>query len=330
MVGSMRVTSANLATLGFETDVLETRPQESPQTGSGGPHRAIVSAIGHCGEILQGAVMDGKHTHRFLVSLPVPVLCTVAEIEEADSDGLQISPGWKEKALLAARAACVALGTPKLSATLTLTSDIPVGRGCGSSTADCTAAVRAVARLLRRTPRPETIAKIVQAAEQACDSTMFDLAPVGFRHREGTVQEYLGGSWPAMFIVAVDLSSEDTQVGTLETARARYTNEQMARFQATLTGLRRAVHSGDASTVGEVSTWSADVNESYLPKTGWAELKRIGRAFGAYGVAAAHTGTVTAFLFPYLFSASPLLRDFRRCLSSIRARILSEYRLTGL
>ena len=127
-------------------------------------------AMGHAGEILQGGVRLGDRIEPFLVSLPVRAYRSTVTVRRAST--WIVAPEWKTKAL---RAAELAWGELDGALEVAVESAIPVGRGCGSSTADCVGAVRAVADLLGLSWDAEAVARMVQRAEMASDATMFDL-----------------------------------------------------------------------------------------------------------------------------------------------------------
>ena len=102
-------------------------------------------AIGHAGEVLQGAVRLGDVVEPFLVTLPAPLFRSTATVSTAN--GWSVHPDWKTKALRAAQLACESWGQ-RSPLKILIDSEIPVARGCGSSTADCVAVIRAVADML--------------------------------------------------------------------------------------------------------------------------------------------------------------------------------------
>ncbi len=236
-------------------------------------------AMGHVGEILQGA-LGGEP---FLVSLPAPWLRSVVTVRVAEA--WTVIPADRTKAL---RAAQLAGGHGPFA--VTVETEMPVGRGCGSSTADCVAAVRAV--------RPELgaadVAQIVVEAEWACDGTMFGLEPVAFFPRRGQVLKELGTAWPAMGVRMVDLGG--AAVDTLGLERIRYAAAEMEEFGALLEELEAAVGAGDGRRVAAVASRSAEIHQRYRPHPGFRRFQQDAMAAGAWGVAVAHSGTVAAVL----------------------------------
>lgn len=245
-------------------------------------------AMGHAGEILQGGVRIGGRVEPFLVTLPVPSLRSTATVFEASS--WHVAPPWKVKALRAAQLASGNGGALRVE----LESEIPVGRGCGSSTADCVAAVRAVADLRGLALSPEEVARLVQRAELASDATMFDLEPMAFLPRTGEVLRRFRGSWPEMKVEIVDMGGPD--VATLECPVPSYTTPELEEFAALLQALDEALMAGDAVRLGRVALRSGEIHQRHRPHAQWGPVVESAMGRGAYGVAVAHSGTVAAVL----------------------------------
>lgn len=240
-------------------------------------------AIGHAGEILQGGVRLGGRVEPFLVTLPVPAFRSTVTVRDASE--WRITPAWKSKALRAAQLAWTGAG----ALDLLVESEIPVGRGCGSSTADCVAAVRAVARL-----SPEEIAAVVQRAELASDATMFDLEPVAFLPRAGALLRRFEGTWPEMKVDVIDMGGP--AVETLACPVPRYSEDELDEFADLLVELQAAVTTGSVAGVGRVALRSGAIHQRYRPHAEWESVTARALSAGAVGVALAHSGTVAAVL----------------------------------
>jgi uncharacterized protein involved in propanediol utilization len=250
-------------------------------------------AIGHAGELLQGALPISNHPEPFLVTLPAPTFRSVCHASPASA--WTITPAWKTKALRAAQLAA-AQWSFDAPLHLALTSTIPVARGCGSSTADCVAAVRAVARMLDIQPTPEQLANIVQTAEGASDSTMFP-HPVAFLQSRGKVLRPLSGTWPAMHVTVIDLGGPN--VHTLDCITPHYSTSEWQEFETLLDQLDTAMHSGDAPTVGRIATRSAEIHQTHRPHPNWPEIRELAAQHQSHGIARAHSGTIAAILSPH-------------------------------
>lgn len=247
--------------------------------------------IGHVGELLQGAVRINGHVSPFLVTLPAPWLRSEVEVRAARE--WSVSPIWKRKALRAAQAACVRWRVGE-ALVVGIASEIPVGRGCGSSTADCVAAVRAVAAWAGVRVDGEEIAAVVHEAEVACDPTMFDGEPVAFLPREGRVLRRFAGRWPAMDVKVVEMGG--AAVDTEACAVPAYPAEELDEFEGLLERAAAGFATGDGEVLARVAMRSAEIHQGHRPHPAWRALCEGAMREGAWGVAVAHSGTVAAVL----------------------------------
>lgn len=255
------------------------------------------SAMGHAGEILQGAVRDGTSVRRVLVSLPAPQLCSTAVIHPTTGDGLRVTPSWKEKSLRAGRLALAHFGFTGTNCVVNIFSNIPPCVGLGSSTADCVAVIRAIAAWCGTDLDEAAVARIAQQAESSSDSTMFEDGLVAFAHCDGEVHEYLAGPLPDLRILVVQ---DPARAGGIETSLVRrpvYTSAQLDRVEEMLSRLRSSVRDSDLQGIGEVATASAVLNQQYFPKSHFDRVLQIAEETSALGVAAAHSGTILALLY---------------------------------
>jgi len=252
-------------------------------------------AIAQFGELFQGVARDDEgKLHRCLVSLPCDKLSSTAKFNSAASGDLLVTPASKQKAQKAARIALEYLGSPVQSGTLIVESNIPEGKGMGSSTADCIASIMAVAAVLERRPEPQQVAEIVVKAETASGNVMFN-QPVLFAHREGRVLENYFRSVPTMLVLGFDTEG-DKIVETLLFPPAVYSAKEIEQFRVLRAALRRAILTHDARLLGSVATASAEINQKFLPKPLFAEICHSLREVTVLGVAVAHSGTVSSIL----------------------------------
>lgn len=254
-------------------------------------------AIGHHGELVQGLFEDtGVHFRRALVSLPCRHLKTRASFRAQPGQPVAVSQPHCQKAVRAAQMTLSAFAPEGMGGTLSVHSNIPIGRGMGSSTADVLASILAVLDCLQINASPERVMRIAVGAETACDSTLFSQQAVLFAHREGLVMEAFRKSLPALDVVSVDTMPEAT-VNTLEFEPARYDAAEIEAFRPLRSLLRTAINEANPCLLGKVATASAHMNERFLPKPRLDELEAIGTRFGAVGIQVAHSGTVAGLLF---------------------------------
>jgi uncharacterized protein involved in propanediol utilization len=212
-----------------------------------------------------------------------------------DSQGeLRVFPHHKRKALRALESAMKTLGAPLNGGLLTIESDIPEGKGMGSSTADCIAAVIAAASSMGQKLKPSRIAEIVVQSEIASGNVMFE-KPVLFAHREGRVLEDYFRDLPPLLVLGFDTEGKRI-VETLLFPPAEYSRRELETFRVLTAALRRAILKQDAVLLGRVATASAQINQKFLPKPLFRELCCLANQVGCLGIVVAHSGTVAGLL----------------------------------
>jgi uncharacterized protein involved in propanediol utilization len=269
-------------------------------------------STGHHGELFQGATKDGQgQLRRCLMTLPCERLYSRVTLIGNNGYDLVVQPPYKHKTLKAVKATLEWLEQPSIGGVIQVVSNIDEGKGYGSSTADCVAAVIATSRAFGAHIPEKEIAKIVVGAEVASDNVMFSNA-VLFAHREGQVLEDYGTPLPPMEVIGID-TQPNKAVDTLRHAPPSYFWNDIQTFEILLAGLRRAIQTQDAALLGRVATASAEINEQFLPKPAFKELCSLATRTGALGIASAHSGTLLSILLDandaYLDRKVEALRD---------------------
>ena len=252
-------------------------------------------SIAQHGELFQGQVEDETNAlRRCLVSLPCRALYSEVTFQPDTNGSLRVTPPHKKKACKAVELTLSHLNASGSGGEISVKSSVPEAKGCGSSTADCVAAVIAAADAVNAHLPEEDIARLVVEAEVASDNFMFHRA-VLFAHREGVVLEDYARRFPKLEVLGIDTAPEG-QVETLKYPPAEYSWRQLQSF-CTLTGaLRRAVRKNDIRLLGRVATASSNINQEFLPKPMFMEIRQIAEHAGALGVSVAHSGTVLSIL----------------------------------
>ena len=287
-------------------------------------------APGHHGELLQGAFDDGTgRVRRALVTLPQPDRGSRAVFHPSQRHwGVVGTP----ELVKVRRAAILALRqfsthpAPAKGGQVEIVSDVPRGMGMGSSTADVTATIRAVADYHGVALSREEVGRLAVLAECAADSIMIDDRVVLFAHRDGVVLETLGHRLPPLLVVGCD-TQPGVRVDTLGLPPAEYDDREVATFGVLRCALRRAVATGDAALLGRVATASARINQRFLPKPGLEELLELGLAHGGCGVQVAHSGTVAGLVFDA--RRPEAVAGARRCAAALEALGLAPTGLIG-
>jgi len=265
--------------------------QDGPQQQSG-----TATAIAHHGELVQGVFEDdGGRLHRALVTLPLTKLRSDATFTRTESSALTTNPACKSKAAAAARLVLRHLGTNQ-GGVLHIRSNIPVGHGYGSSTADVVAAIRSVAAAHKIHLPPSRIGMLAVAAEQASDAIAFDDQTVLFAQREGQVLEDFGGSLPPLLIVGFKANG-GRPIDTLRLPPARYSSAEIQQFRVIRALVYRAVRYQDPYCLGRAATASAQISQRHLPKQDFDSVIEIAIGASACGIQVAHSGSLIGVLF---------------------------------
>jgi uncharacterized protein involved in propanediol utilization len=261
--------------------------------------RTLMRGVGKCsaqyGELFQGQISsDNDQYHRCLMSLPCRELVSTVVFDPCPVQPLHVLPAHKQKSLNVVELTLAYCGEESIGGHITVTSNIPEAKGCGSSTADCVAAVIATARAINRVLTEAEVAKLVVQAEVASDNLMFSRA-ILFAHREGIILTDYGKDIPSLEVLGID-TADEMVVDTLEFSPAVYTRDQIATFEGLTKVLHTAIVNDDLGLLGEVATASACINQAFLPKPMFGEILQIVKHTSALGVAVAHSGTVLAIL----------------------------------
>jgi uncharacterized protein involved in propanediol utilization len=271
-----------------------TYPVRMAETGSSPCKCGRGISIAQYGELFQGEIGSGKQRTRCLLSLPCKELVSQVAFDADQSGFLFIKPPHKQKTKKVVELTLRYLGAPQIGGFISVESNIPEAKGCGSSTADCVAGAIAAAAAIGMTLTQDEIAHLVVEAEVASDNIMFKHA-VLFAHRKGVLVEDYGKELPLIDVLGID-TKKDSVVDTLEFSPAVYSEAEIESFNTLVIALRRALRENDIRLLGTVATASAAINERFLPKPMFREIRSLAEYAGALGIAVAHSGTVLAIL----------------------------------
>jgi L-threonine kinase len=263
---------------------------ESTLTRQESVQEKIVAIPASAGELVQGQLASGED---FLVTNPVNCFSTVRVKVSPGSGHISIFPELCTKARTAARSTLQFFGVMDRDVQITITSDIPIGKGMASSTADIVGVVEALAQALERSISAEQVSALAISIEPS-DGLMYR-GTVMYDHRRGQFLEHLG-SVPNMLQLIVDTGGEVDTIAFNHISK-EYTQAELDMQAEALMLLRAGIADGDPLSIGRAATLSASVNQRLLPQAPFAELVERAYAYGACGVACAHSGTILSLLF---------------------------------
>lgn len=246
-------------------------------------------SFGTFGELLQGVRIDGCD---FLVTLPITRYSTAMFVVDEYMDFLSVTPWNKQKSRRLAEYILEAYQLP-CKGFLTLESDIPIGKGLASSSADLVATARAISNCYNLDLSVEKLQEFMRWIEPT-DGVMYE-GVVSFYHREVRLCEFIG-QLPPLSIIGKD---EGGEIDTLEFNKSpkSFTLEEKIEYERLLSEISRAIREHDLHSIGKISTRSAMLNQKLHSKKHFEPMLDISCRTGALGIVVAHSGTYIGLLF---------------------------------
>lgn len=238
-----------------------------------------------CGEIVQG-IIYGKE---MLVSYTIDVWSRV-RLKEVKNPRLSY-----QKAQKALYFSLSKLGLSELynHLEIDIDSDIPVGKGMSSSTADICAVVGAVYSIIGRKPSPDEIAEIALSIEPT-NGIMYEEV-VLFDHLEGKRKEPLGYMPGCRILLLEGKGVVDTQE-----FRSRNFCDKLKENEVEMSKAYKLVEKGfkeqNIKLIAEGATKSALLHQKILYKPYLEGILELALKNGALGINVAHSGTIAAVI----------------------------------
>lgn len=259
-----------------------------------------VKAPGSCGELVQGTI-NGVN---FLITCPVD---WYSEVTVVPGDNMVHT---EPKTTAAVSKTFEYL---KISGNIDLTvdSDLPVGKGMASSSADISAACQAAALAVAgRQLSCDEIADIALTIEPT--DGIFYPGIIMFDHVAGKIRRYLGNP-PPIAIAVFDVGGQiDTLAFNGREDLARLNQMKEPQVMAAVALVAKGLETGDASLIGQGATMSAVANQTILYKPCLEQVIHLSRDFGAVGICAAHSGTVLGVMF-----SATAMNGYEDCIKEI-------------
>lgn len=277
---------------------------------------------GSCGEIVQGTV-DGKNLH---ITCPINMFsCAIAkelktsgsDIKIRKSDLSKIAgetsskycrPNRNENRNNSTYTIEVDGNTDKVinavesfrskqgistGIAVDIRSELPVGKGMASSTADIAASLYAAAKAYGM---ETTVSEIVSTAIsiEPTDGVLFD-GIVLFDHISGDKLEVIGGSPPVEIIILEPKRTLDTVLFN-KSKQSNGLSEYEMLVKEALEMAKEGVSLVDLGLIGQAASLSARLNQQVLFKPELEDIIDLSARKGALGVNIAHSGTVIGII----------------------------------
>lgn len=258
----------------------------------------VVLGSGSCGgtlgELFQGPIAWGRRLEIAIASLAFSGRTTCQYVLDplaraAHSDGLEDRPKTARALGLLLSQHGVVLPPGRWC----FASDLDVGKGMASSTADIVAAIRCVARIAGRRFRTRDVMNVLRHVERS-DSVFLDEAALYLSERHHVVVRF--GRWlgyTAAYMVEPTMVDTETMRDCLLEHYRRHAVEYRRALDSFLAGAVQR----DPYLVARAATESSRLSQRCLPKRWFAALRSAMRCVSADGIFVAHTGSIVGYLF---------------------------------
>ncbi len=267
-------------------------PAEGVSGGSPGRPRPVRegrgTAPGTCGEFAQGILTDGTPFH---VTCPINKSATVvASLRKAKALNILGLGEHHRKLELAIQHTVELLDLGAMEVMARHWSDLDIGKGMGSSTADVLAGVRAVADAVGESLTPEIEGQVTATVESSDGSMYPGIAAVNHKTCE-LVETW---DWYPEFVIVMLVPNNSVDTASIPFLGQEKLAEE---YDDLLERMNSAVQSRSIAAFAEQSTRSALMNDEFLLNPYSRNLRSRLDEFGALGLSVGHTGTVCGLLF---------------------------------
>jgi len=282
-----------------------------------------VKVPGSCGELVQG-VKEGKSFH---ITCPINLFSYI-NIGLNHLSGKIKCPSFKTKSLKAAEETLKFFKEEGSGIKIEIFSQIPIGKGMASSTADIVGVCSSLSALLKKKITASDIARIALRIEPT-DGTLFK-GVVVFDHLKGELLQNLGEP-PQMKILVVDMGG---RIDTLhfhkkmELKNRDYSKNESETLES-LRLVKKGIEEQNINLIGEGATLSALSNQKILFKPKLNFVISLSKKMGAVGVNVAHSGTVVGVLLPPDFCQEDKLKNSLQNLLQKKLRFYETYLISG-
>lgn len=241
-----------------------------------------------CGEFVQGILDNEEYLSSYAINL-----FSVATLEESN-DIIYKGPRKSRRAmeLVFEKFNIPVEDTKNIS--LNINSQIPVGKGMASSTADIGATIKATLSMLNKTLTGEEISKLAVKIE-ATDSLLLNQHSI-FNPLTADIKKYLGGINDTKVVILEPNDILNTKLIRTMPNYKMYKMQNKEIIKKSFDLLDEGLAKKDLNLIGRACTYSGLANENIHQKPFLKDIIEVSDKFGCYGVNIAHSGTVVGIL----------------------------------
>lgn len=256
-----------------------------------------------CGEFVQGILDKEEYLSSYAIDM-----FSIATIEEKKSD-VNLGPNKSRKAIEKVFEKFNIPLKESRNISLDIDSNISVGKGMASSTADIGATIRATLSLLNKKLNNEEISYIASEIEPTDSILLYENSI--FNPINGNVKSYLSPLEKAKVII---LEPDEILETSLIRSNPSYLEKKLENrdiIKKSFNLLEEGLYKNDLKIIGKACTLSSLANENILKKPYLNEIVDISEKMDAYGVNIAHSGTVIGMLVDDNIDHEKILRHLK-------------------
>ena len=241
-----------------------------------------------CGEFVQGIIDYEEYLSSYAIDI-----FSVATMEEKICN-INLGPSKSRKAMEKVFEKFNIPLKESRNISLDIKSNIPVGKGMASSTADIGATIRATLSLLDKNLDNEEISHIASEIEPT-DSILLYKNSI-FNPLRGNVKKYLSSLEKTKVII---LEPDEILETSLIRSNPKYLEKKLENkeiIKKSFNLLEEGLYKNDLKIIGKACTLSSLANENIHKKPYLYDIVDVSDKMGAYGVNIAHSGTVIGIL----------------------------------
>ncbi|MGA4721901.1 kinase [Fictibacillus nanhaiensis] len=242
--------------------------------------------FGTFGELLQGVLEDGQD---FLVTFPINLFSNATFI--SNSEDLIVEPAYKKKSQKLAKMILEHFNLPQ-SGELYIESNLPIGKGFASSSADMVSTARSIEDCFG-IEVPVPLLQHMMSQLETSDGVMYSGVVSFYNKRVELIEEF--NYLPPLTIVGVDNGGE-VNTSNFHKVVKDYSIEEKKRYTQMLAEITDALKDLDISRIAQISSESAHMNQKVNPSRVFDNVNAVCNVVGGLGVIKAHTGTYSGII----------------------------------
>lgn len=251
-------------------------------------HIGIGECYGTFGELLQGILENG---HDFLVTFPINLTSKATFKSRPEEVSLTVRPKQKQKsrelALMILEHYDLQIGGE-----LRIESNLPIGKGFASSSADMVATVRSIENCFGIQVPLSLLQKMMSQLETS-DGVMYSGVVSFYNKKVELIEQF--SLLPPITIVGVDDGGEKDTLSFYKNPII-YSDDIKRRYSRMLEEMTQALRNLDLTSIGRISLESAMLNQRSNPLKVLDNVISVFHDVNALGVIKAHTGTYSGIL----------------------------------